>query len=90
MVVSNKIECAAIMGFDGKVYSMPRPNRHHNIIAYMARDLGHPTPISGKQGFVTTDGEFVDRRKAKLIAIENNQLIPGHSQLDILFSECMW
>lgn len=86
----NKVEMSAILDYDGKVVSLPRPNRHHNIIHYMAKELGHPCPISGKQGFVLTDGTFVDRKTAKLHAIENKQLIKGHSKLDILFSECVW
>lgn len=86
----NIVEMAAILDYDGKVVSLPRPNRHHNIIHYMAKELGHPCPIAGKQGFVLTDGTFVDRKTAKLYAIANGQLLPRHSKLDILFSECVW
>lgn len=89
-MIGNRVEMAAIVGHDGKVYSLPRPNRHHNIIFHMAKNLKHKTPISGEQGFVLTDGSFVDRKTAKLHAIANNQLLPGHSKLDILFSECVW
>lgn len=89
-VVGNKVEMAAIIGYDGEVCSLPRPARHHNIIKYMAEVLNHPTPITGEQGFILTDGSFVNRETAKMHAVFNEQLIEGHSRLDILFSECIW
>lgn len=89
-MIGNKVEMAAIIGEDGKVYSLPRPNRHHNIIFHLAKDLKHSTPIKGEQGFVLTDGTFVDRKTAKLHAIANNQLLETASRSELLFSECMW
>jgi len=44
-----KVVRAAIIGEDGIVYSMPKPNRHHNIIHYLESELRHKKPISGKQ-----------------------------------------
>lgn len=88
--VGNKVEAAAIIGYDGLVYSLPIPNRHHDIIRVMVQNLGHPKPIDGEQGFVLTDGSFVDRITAKFHAIANNQLLDRASKSDLLFSECMW
>lgn len=85
-----KIAAAAICGYDGQVYSLPPPNRHHNIISFMHYTLGHPRPIKGPQGFVLEDGRFVDRIEGKEIAIRHNQILPGEGYRRQLFSEDMW
>ena len=66
------------------------PNRHHHVIKYMVKDLGHKIPIVGLQGFVTKDGVFLNRIEAKLVALNHNQLLPNHHNGDELFSECVW
>lgn len=85
-----KIVGVAIISPEGKIISMPAPNRHHNIIRFMANTLGFPTPIDGQQGFITEDGSFVDRVSAKYIASWYKQLLPRASKSDELFSECVW
>ena len=85
-----KIVGVAIISHDGKVISLPKPNRHHNVIKLMACDLGHPTPIKGKQGFVNESGVFLDRIEAKKVAIKHNQLLERASNLQELFSEDLW
>lgn len=80
---------AAIKADDGAIYSMPPPGRHHSIIALMV-DVGHRTPIRGTQGFVTSEGRFVDRREAAKIAIEANQLKDRESSPTTLYSEDLW
>lgn len=88
-MLSNMISLAAIIQ-DGKVYTVPRPGRHHDIIWLLAK-LGFKTPIIGEQGFTDFNGNFVDRYKARIIAEENNQLIERaqkHSMM--LFSEDLW
>lgn len=64
---------AAIRDHDGTVYSVPRPGRHHHVIHLMA-SKGLKTPITGEQGFVTSDGEFVRRTPAGRIAIKAGQI----------------
>lgn len=83
------IASAAIIGYDQKVYSVPPPGRHHNIIRLM-RDLGHPKPIKGEQGFLLSNGMFVDRETAKPIARVARQLLPRASESKYLFSEDVW
>lgn len=68
--------------------SMPRPARHHNILRQMA-EAGMPIPIIGEQGFLTSDGLFVGRHRAKVIAVEASQII-GTRDHDELFSEDVW
>jgi hypothetical protein len=82
------VDCAAIKQ-DGKVWSIKRPARHHDIIRLMIKN-GLPKPIKGEQGFVLSNGLFVDRITAKRIASNANQLLPRASKSTLLFSEDMW
>lgn len=83
------IATAAIVGYDGVVVTLPRPNRHHDIIHYMATVLKHPVPITGKQGFVTVNGNFFNRVDSKIIARSCNQIISNRPHKE-LFSEDLW
>lgn len=84
-----RVVAAAIIGYDGKAYHVPAPGRHHDVIQLMVK-LGHPTPIKGLQGFMLSDGRFVRRSKARVIAEERGQLLPRHSNLKELYSEDVW
>lgn len=81
------IECAAIKHLN-KVYSLPKPNRHHNIIQFIFETNGYYEQNS-VQGFLTTDGKFVDREEAMIIAKDNNQ-VKETIMLTKLFSEDLW
>lgn len=84
-----RISVAAI-SFEGVVYALPRPGRHHNIFRLM-KALGVPPPRGKEeQGFLTSEGRFVDREEGKLIAVAQGQLIPRASKTSNLFSECVW
>jgi hypothetical protein len=74
---------------DGVVYSLPKPNRHHDVIRMMIRDY-EVAPHSGEQGFIDNLGDFYLRKPAKLIAILNNQLIARAGNDEELFSEDVW
>lgn len=76
--------------YGSKVYSLPKPNRHHHIIRMIGRMRGPNT-----QGFLDDQGKFLDRRAAYKIAAANGQLDrsnhgPGAYQGDELFSEDLW
>lgn len=82
------IERAAIL-FEGEVYSLPRPARHHDVLALIFKKFG--SRASGSvQGFLTSDGEFVDRELALQIAKRHNQLIMKTFPEHLLFSEDVW
>lgn len=83
------VERAAILHSDGTVYSVPRPGRHHNVIALMI-SLGFPAPIRGEQGFLLSDGSFARRRPALRIARKAGQIKREHAPGIGLFSEDMW
>jgi len=73
---------------DDKIYTLPRPNRHHNIIHYMILQ-GFKRPITGEQGFLLSDGTFADRYTAKIVAIEAKQKTKETKKQE-LFSEDLW
>lgn len=75
------------------VMSVPRPGRHPHIVHTMAR-AGLPTPIGGEehgyvQGFLTTDGDFVDREEAESIARAAGQVTKPNIG-GALTSEDLW
>lgn len=79
---------AAAIRQHGKVYSVPAPGRHHNVIYRIARIEGKYQP-DAEQGFLTEEGIFVDRIEAARIAMESKQI----EQLNWppnLFSEDLW
>lgn len=84
---ARRIVAAAIKHGD-MVCFVQRPGRHHHVIREMAT-AGIPIPIIGEQGFLTSDGVFVGRRLAKLIAHRAGQIISLRNH-DDLFSEDLW
>lgn len=84
------IEKAAIIAPDGKIITVDRPGRHHNVIWRMACELGYSTPITGVQGFVNEHGEFLNRIDAKAEALKCNQILEGMGNSPELFSEDVW
>lgn len=85
------VEKAAIALGDGSFYAVPRPKRHSDVIDIMVKD-GHPTPITGEQGFVLSDGRFVDRKEAYVVAKEAEQFVETYEERmpGTLFSEDVW
>lgn len=87
---------AAAIKHKGMVCFVKRPGRHYHVIRKMAAS-GIPIPITGTQGFVTSDGLFVDRVTAMKIALEAEQLLPKScngvpytQENRQLFSEDLW
>lgn len=85
-----KVDCVAIRDDYGRVWSLPRPARHHTVIIDM-HNKGFNGRLSGdRQGFLLTDGSFATRARAKEIATEAGQLINGKTISNILTSEDLW
>lgn len=96
--MAETIERAAIQARDGRVWSVPRPGRHHDVIAVMATRPDHdPRDCAPeRQGFTTSTGRFVDRVEGMRIAKAAGQLVPDFAPDgvtimrepgDLLFSE---
>jgi len=84
---------AAAIDFDGDIWSVQPPGRHHDVIAKHRAKVG-PYYMSDKdiQGFITSNGDFVDRKEAAKIAYACGQITsPKKTQpQDTLFSEDVW
>ena len=82
-----RIVQAAIL-YNGKVY---RGWRHHLIGLDMlaARKCQRPYPGGKAQGFVTSEGAFVDRQEAYQIAIASGQIVVSPCKYE-LYSEDLW
>lgn len=81
--------------FRGKVWSLPAPNRHHDVIRMIVGETGvkYVDARDDDQGFLIDGGDTFYRRKPALRhAIECNQLKPGcmGEKLGKLFSEDVW
>lgn len=84
------VSCAIRTVVDGVIHSLPRPARHHHILHAM---IGLDRSLS-EQGFVTSDGTFVDRPTAMEIALAAAQVKRRKGLTDYdgpeLFSEDLW
>ena len=86
------ILCVAMKMPDEIIYSLPRPNRHHDLIRWISEGTRYALPVTkgAIQGFLDSDNNFVSREEAKIIATEANQLLSRASVGKLLFSECVW
>lgn len=94
---------ASAIRFNGTIYTVPRPGRHHDVICHIVDTHPAIKPVGGEQGFIASDGatqgRFVDRLEARKIAEAAGQLIAGRRDNDgvpyvaqdgRLFSEDVW
>lgn len=85
-----EVVAAAILTDTGEIFSVPKPGRHHNVIALIraaGKNFRHED-----QGFLLRNGSFARRKSALVCAIRAGQLPkdggkwPTHG----LFSEDLW
>ena len=78
--------------YAGRVWSLPAPNRHHDVIRMIAEDTGEGISGPDTQGFLEETGKFLSRTEAFVLASENGQLRrePCGYQGPKLFSEDLW
>ena len=69
--------------------TMPAPARHGDLMAEMHR-CGLGEFVHNDQGFVTSNGAYVDRPLARMIALAAGQLKPDARDHEELFSEDVW
>lgn len=82
VVTKREIIVAAAISYNGLICTMPQPARHHHI-------LHQSEYSSSEEGFLTSEGRFVDRKKAAELAIKAGQI----DQLrwpPYLYSEDLW
>ncbi len=80
----------------GIQYSLPKPNRHHNVIHYIHNltgdyGIGAEQTPDGRdgQGFYLEDGTYLDRYQAAILAVESGQIDKTNWGKE-LFSEDLW
>ncbi len=87
--MTETITTAAILS-NGRVWTLPRPARHHNVLAEMRRQ-GHALTAFDEQGFLTSDGRFLGRIEAAGLAVASGQVDQeGLAAFPNLFSEDLW
>jgi hypothetical protein len=84
--MSERIVAAALRKGE-LVFSLPRPARHGHIGKQMAEQ--GIDAITPDQGFLTSEGRYVDRLTAVTIAIEAGQIDAPKWPPD-LYSEDLW
>jgi len=79
-------------GKEGLIFSLPRPNRHHNIIHAMHSLQEGLAKRDCEQGFLLTNGRFVSRAQALQFAYLAGQLKPENKvgNPTELYSEDLW
>lgn len=85
---NEQIVAAAIRLYPATVTMVP-PARHCHILEQL-RNHGVMVDDPRAQGFITSSGEFVDRKTAKRVARRAGQLLPSASVNQELFSEDLW
>lgn len=80
------------LNWKGRVYTLPAPNRHHQLLAHATEILELPREACNveNQGFVTSSGRFVDRKEALGIARAAKQVRRDIGRAKVLFSEDVW
>lgn len=81
-----KVVAAAIRKEDGRVFSVPAPGRHHDVIRLMGEEFEQ----YDEQGFLLSDGNWVRRKVALIIAVRSGQIKEGKWPAHGLFSEDLW
>ena len=80
----------AIKTEDEVVWSLPSPNRHHDVIDLIYERRQDGKMVTGEQGFLDSEGKFLDRKEALHVAVEADQLIRKTFPENELFSEDLW
>ena len=86
-----RIVAVAISRF-GMTFTLPPPNRHHDVLREMFQRFRIEQDSATEQGFITSEGRFVRRKLAARIARAARQI--GRKKRtdpqDTLFSEDLW
>lgn len=79
--------------FQGKIWSLPKPNRHHNVIRHIVEQtkMSHVDAYGEDQGFLDEAGTYLNRKQALMNAEMHNQLLPDKQVMhEELYSENLW
>ena len=96
--MNNAIITHVAIRFQNKVWSLPRPYRHHHIIRiimYLDGQFGDGEltavdTYGDDQGFLDSSGKYLTRKQAQVNAMINNQVKNGKIIGGVLTSEDLW
>lgn len=91
-ITRSKITHVALR-FEGLIYSLPAPNRHHHVIRHIVETTGAECvdAYDDDQGFLDEDGNYLNRTEALVSALINNQVKDQSKiRMGMLFSEDVW
>lgn len=88
--MQERIIGAAIRHPDGLIYGVGYGGRHHHCIRYMGSVGKAGLSMTHDQGFMTTEGRYVDRTEGLWIARAAGQIIRKTNPPTKLFSEDLW
>jgi hypothetical protein len=77
----------------GKVWSLPKPNRHYDVLRHIRAATGAETvdvESEDDEGFLDASGRYLRRVSAKMSARINGQILPGRGEQRALYSEDLW
>ena len=84
------IKCVAVI-YQGKTYSLPPPNRHHNVLRVIYDSNGNQPIHENEQGFLDNEDIFMDRKEAQEIALASGQVLDVDKLIGPnLYSEDLW
>lgn len=83
---------AAAVQLEGITFSLPKPARHGQVLHSMLDVVEHEASINyATQGFLTSEGRFVNRVQAKQIAhIAKQPIVRDNPHPKDAFSEDFW
>jgi len=80
--------------FNGETHSLPKPNRHHDIIRMIVQnnpDIKFVDAPEEDWGFLDADGKYLNRKQALTRAMLTDQIIDINKvYARQLFSENVW
>lgn len=79
--------------FQGKVWSLPEPYRHHHIfrvIVMLDPNVHQIDAYEEDQGFLDSNGSYLTRKQAQVNAELNEQIKNGKIIGGVLTSEDLW
>lgn len=81
---------ASAIVYSRRVWTLPAPCRHHDIIEAIYNSNGKGVDGTELQGFVDNNGAFLTREQAFVLARSVGQLVDSRTPGPILFSEEVW
>lgn len=83
---------AAAIFYNNKIWTLPKPNRHADIVRHIKKTRGKGISGPSTDGFINNDGIFLNRVEALDVALKASQCNYPHDAIKngSLYSEDLW